>query len=521
MAFDSHGRLFVCDRDNYGIRVCDRPNAANARFRTFCDRLDFPSEGSRFQPTYIAIDSEDMLYVTTGSAGHCVWQIKDDSRLDRAINESSTRSSSTSSHHASFDDDGIHSAAGAARTSLSSLMDSMPWDIELRGRLRARRLAGSPSGDYGSRDDVGVRALFSRPFDIVVDNKRRALYLTDYLAGSVRAIQLPDCAVTTLASKLPFASGLCLSTDNRLLFVVQTQAASVKMLDLCNVFDGASPSQLLSNIQLSPPPPPPPSSSSSNLLSWIFGSNNAPATTVPSPQQPVPPITVSPHITVAPMATRTVARRPSPTAHELKSPNGIVCDASKRLYICDTGNRCLRVLDVSPLLDLGMPSHSLQLQTLCGRVSQSGLENGSADRALFDDPRSICMDTFGNLYVTERSRIRMIVNSGALPPRGQAWRDAKRLLPLVRLLLYKRSLDDNKRTLMFLTLRTIALPTGCSLAQLDKIVEFGKVKTFIAKGSTNVNSTTTTGSTAAPTLSTAYSNRRRFESIISGQNSEQ
>ena len=90
------------------------------------------------------------------------------------------------------------------------------------------------------------------------------------------------------------------------------------------------------------------------------------------------------------------------TAAQLTFPDGVEVDAAGNLYIADTGNRCIRKVDIDG-----------NISTIAGTGTRgfSG-DGGPATAAQLRWPRGVAVDTAGNLYITDGNRIRRVDTDG-------------------------------------------------------------------------------------------------------------
>jgi len=91
------------------------------------------------------------------------------------------------------------------------------------------------------------------------------------------------------------------------------------------------------------------------------------------------------------------------TKAELNFPNGVAVDGSGKIYVADTYNQCIRVVDNSGIIS-----------TVAGTGTQGyGGDGGPATKAELDNPVAIALDGSGNLYIADldNQRIR-VVNTG-------------------------------------------------------------------------------------------------------------
>ena len=101
---------------------------------------------------------------------------------------------------------------------------------------------------------------------------------------------------------------------------------------------------------------------------------------------------------------------------QFAEPKGITVDSSGNLYVCDTGNHCIRKI-----------TSAGTVTTIAGVPGDDGLENGPGTSAKFDTPIGIGLVPDGSLYVSDfgNDLIRLISKkfvvstfAGAVPTNG-------------------------------------------------------------------------------------------------------
>jgi len=91
---------------------------------------------------------------------------------------------------------------------------------------------------------------------------------------------------------------------------------------------------------------------------------------------------------------------------DLQFPNGVAVDGAGKIYIADTYNQRIRVVDTSGTIGTAVGT---------GRQGYSG-DGGPAAKAELDNPVAVAVDSSGNLYIADMDNQRIrFVNTGTKP----------------------------------------------------------------------------------------------------------
>jgi sugar lactone lactonase YvrE len=91
---------------------------------------------------------------------------------------------------------------------------------------------------------------------------------------------------------------------------------------------------------------------------------------------------------------------------ELDKPIGVICDGAGNLYIADYGNSCIRMVNTTGIISTIVGT---------GTAGFSG-DGGNATAAELDSPHCLAFDVEGNLYISDdnNNRIRKVTNVGQM-----------------------------------------------------------------------------------------------------------
>jgi len=100
----------------------------------------------------------------------------------------------------------------------------------------------------------------------------------------------------------------------------------------------------------------------------------------------------------------------------LSNPGGVMVDGAGNLYIADTGNDLIRVVNAASGIITVFAGNLGGTSGLCSGKTDSVGDGCPATQATLDGPQGTTLDVFGNLYIadTDNNRIRMVAPSGII-----------------------------------------------------------------------------------------------------------
>ncbi len=93
------------------------------------------------------------------------------------------------------------------------------------------------------------------------------------------------------------------------------------------------------------------------------------------------------------------------TAAEIHGPSGVRIDAAQNIYIADLQNRVIRKVNTSGIIST--------IAGIGGITGYSG-DSGPATAAELSQPTGLCFDGFGNIYIADGYRVRIVNTSGII-----------------------------------------------------------------------------------------------------------
>jgi len=414
LAIDATGNIYVADEGNSTIRKITPAGVVStfAGMAGHSTSVDGTGTGARFtDPTRIAIDNAGNLYVTdsfsntirritptavvttlTGSSGVAG---STDGNLTAALFKNPCGIAIDSAGNIYIADEGnntirkitpagvVSTLAGVAGafgsvdgTGTSARFNNLHgMTIDSAGNLYVTdslnnivrkvtsagvvtTLAGT-AGTYGSADGTGATAYFSQPFGITADSGGN-LYVADTGNNTIRKIT-SAAAVTTLAG-IAAISGSTDGTGQAARFDIPFGLATDNM---GNLYIADTYNHIIRK------------STAAGVVTTLAGSVNNGAGSSDG--------------------TGTMA--------SFDLPYGVATDSAGNVYVADTFNSTIRKISSTGVVS-----------TLAGMAGNTGTTDGTGATARFNRPRSIALDTAGNVYVadTDNHTIRKVTSAGVV-----------------------------------------------------------------------------------------------------------
>ena len=357
IASDSIGTLYVTDSEDQTIRKITPAGVVTtlAGILGSVGARDGPAAAALFNhPTSIAIDAAGTLYVT-------------DSQNDavRAITPAGIVSTIAGSPGISGSADGIGAAArfndsfAISTDSQSNLYVSDGFNNTIRKITvggNVTTLAGSAS-IMGAVDGQSSAASFDEPYGITADPTGN-LYVADVNNATIRKIT-PGGLVSTFAGTAKIMG----STDG--------SGGAARFSEPIGVYSDSAGTLYVSD-------------TNNNAIRKITPAGGV--------------------TTLAGGGTRGSADGTGAAARFF-APIGVTGDASGNIFVADTANSTIRAITPAGMVT-----------TLAGTPEFEESSDGTGAAAAFSNPRGICIDTTGNLFVadTDNNTIRKVTSAGVV-----------------------------------------------------------------------------------------------------------
>jgi sugar lactone lactonase YvrE len=276
---------------------------------------------------------------------------------------------------------------------------------------RIRRIASGAvvdtfagSGTEGSADGQGIAAEFNRPVGIAIAPDG-TLYIADWMNNKIRKITAAGLVSTVAGSDYGYADGtgsaamfrnpndIAIDSSGNL-FVTDFQSNLIRKITPAGVVSTFAGTLMVNGTTDGT------GTAASFHAPWgicIDGADNLYVTdTLGQKIRKITPAGVV--TTIAGTGTQGFADGPA-TSAMFWQPSGIEVDEAGNLYVCDAGN--CRIRKINPL---GV------VTTIAGTGTFSSLD-GPGTSATFNNPRDVCIDASGNLYIAggNDNKIRKIV----------------------------------------------------------------------------------------------------------------
>ena len=347
LALDNAGDLLVTDQGcSYLSNSVIRKVTLSGVVTTFAGNSSTSVAPLFLSPMGAALDAGGNLFVADYGANAVL-----------KISASGTRSIVASLNGVMGSADGAGTAAGFAQPQglvadasgnllVADWMNSLIRKVTPFGQVGT--LAGGGVSNTGQQDGTGTAAIFSRPLGMATDASGN-LYVMDSYSGKIRMVT-PAGVVTTLAITagqryITYGTGMARDASGNLYV-----------------------SDNYNNIILKITP-----AGAMSILAGTVGASGS---------------------TDGPGA-----------AARFSSPNGLAVDAAGNLFVADTNNNTVRMIDANG-----------NVTTVVGAAGSSGFVDGIGSAARLHFPKGLAFDATGNLYIADmwNNAIRKLAPSGVL-----------------------------------------------------------------------------------------------------------
>jgi mucin-19 len=410
VAADAAGNVYVADTSNNTIRKITPLGEVStlAGLAGASGSADGTGTAARFSGPYgVAVDAAGNLYVA--EANHTIRKIT----TAGAVSTLAGLAGTSGAANGSGTDARFNNPKGVAVDAAGNVYVADTNNHTIRQITPAgvvSTLAGL-AGSSGSTEGAGTAARFNKPAGVAADASGN-IYVADNVNQAIRKIS-PLAEVSTLAG-LAGTSGAADGTGTAARFynpcgVAVDTAGNAYVADRDNhTIRKITSAGVVSTLAgLAAPSGAVDGTGTAALFSSPRGVAVGPAGNTYVADygnhtirmiNPVGVVT-----TLAGLAGTSGSANGTGTAARFTNPHGVAVDAAGNAYVADTGNHTIRKITPAGVVS-----------TLAGLVGSAGIANGTGTAAQFHWPRSVALDTVGNVYVADTSNntIRKITPAG-------------------------------------------------------------------------------------------------------------
>jgi sugar lactone lactonase YvrE len=411
LTLDASGTLYIVDGTNLTIRKLQGGTVSTiAGSPGQWGGTDGNGSAARFYfPNSIAVDASGNLFVTDayGQTVRKITPAGDVSTFAGLFNNAGTADGSGSAAR-------FHYPEGLCIDSSGNLYLTDTGSDTIRRispTAAVTTVAGSPNLE-GSADGTGAAARFSGPGALAIDSSG-VLYVADSANATIRRIS-SSATVTTLAgTSAPqglWADGPARSARFFCPWGVVLDASGNAYLtdQLNHVIRKVSASGTVTTVAGTPgiegSQDGPAASATFSQPEGLALASNGDLYVADSGNHVIRRISASGTVTtVAGLAGSTGSTDGAGAAARFNAPAGLAFDASGRLFVADSLNATIRIVD-----------SSFSVSTFTGQPGTAGFRDGPSTAALLSMPQGIAFDREGNLLVADggNSAIRRVSSSG-------------------------------------------------------------------------------------------------------------